>query len=705
MTILKTDLIENLAIIRINLEGEKVNTLNQMFLDEIEAVMKRVNEDSSIKGALFISSKPDCFIAGADIKLLQETTSIEMGEKVSRMGQRALQTIENSKKPILAAIHGSCLGGGAEFALACHFRLATDHPKTVFSFPEILLGLFPGAGGTQRLPEKIGIQKSLDLMLTGKNVRAKQAKKICLIDELTRPEDFEATAIKTLKLLIEGKIKPVSKKSSILEVVLESNPIGRHVLFSKTRSVVKKKTRGLYPAPFALIDAVEAGVKGGHARGYLVETEGFGKLLQSNEAKSLISLFFANTKLKKNPFERPEKPDLQIGIIGAGQMGAGIGLVSLLNQKEVTLKDVSDESLNRGKKLIQDEIEKRAERQIISSEEKKKLLSKVHTQKDAQGFEKIDFVIEAVFEDTKLKHRVISEIEEKASSHCIIASNTSAIPIAEIAATSKRPENIIGMHYFSPVNKMPLLEVVRQPANTDAVVSRAVQLGLDQGKTVVVVKDSPGFYTTRVLAALLNESIVLLQEGVDLLEIDRAMKDFGFPVGPITLFDEVGIDTASHISDFFAERFNTNAPVPLLTALATSGLHGRKSGKGFFLYQTKKAKKEINPQAAEIISSHRNKKREVSRPEIQMRLASRFCNEALRCLEEGVLSSVVDGDLAAVFGLGFPPTLGGPFRHVDTLGLAQYQNELEKLQTICGERFQSPKILTLKISQNQKFHN
>ncbi|MBT3980211.1 MAG: fatty acid oxidation complex subunit alpha FadJ [Bacteriovoracaceae bacterium] len=718
-TILKIEVIDEIAIIRINNPGEKVNTLNETFLNEIESSMEFVNKAPEVKGAVFISTKENCFMAGADVKILQDADTIEKGEEIPRRGQRAFQSIEDCKKPVVAAIHGVCLGGGVEMALGCHYLIATDHPKTVLACPEILLGLFPAGGAPQRLPPRVGIQKALDLMLTGRNIRSKQAKKIGMIDQVVSHWGLQETSMSVCKKLISGELEHKNKTSSTAEKLLEGNPAGRAILFNQARAMIKKKTRGLYPAPFALINAVETGINKGKPAGYEREIKEFGVLTQSTQAKSLISLFFGNTNLKKNSRGKPEKKDSTLAVIGAGQMGAGIGLVSLLKGKEVILKDVNNEGLGRGKKVIWDELNRRCKKRAINSFERDRLMAKLGAQTDLKQFDRVDFVIEAVFEDIDLKHKVIAQLEEVCAEDCIIATNTSAIPIAEVASKAARPENIVGMHYFSPVNKMPLLEVIGHEKNSEQAIARAVQMGLDQGKTVIVVKDSPGFYTTRVLAALMDESILLLQEGIDFKKLDNLMKDFGFPVGPVTLFDEVGIDTAAHISDFLSQRIGSklrNVKDPILNKLSEKGLYGRKSKKGFFLYEDrptglaskmfKPKGKEINPEALEIIQQYslKNSSTCTDNEIIQMRLAYRFINEALRCMDEGVLLSPVDGDIGAVLGLGFPPMLGGPFHYIDSIGHAHFKKNMAMLEDKFGERFEVSPILNDHLERGKLFH-
>jgi enoyl-CoA hydratase/long-chain 3-hydroxyacyl-CoA dehydrogenase len=716
---LKIEVIDEVAVIRINNPGEKVNTLNAVFLEEIESSMKYVNENDAVNSAVFISAKDNCFVAGADINILQSANSIERGEEISRRGQEAFQSIEDCKKPVVAAINGACMGGGVEMALGCHYLIATDNPKTMMACPEILLGLFPAGGAPQRLPRRVGIQKAMDLMLTGRSVRTKQAKKMGMIDQVVSMWGLEKTSIEVARRLASGELKHKDKVSSTSEKMLEGNPAGRALLFSQARSMIKKKTRGLYPAPFACINALEVGVNKGPKAGYEREIKEFGVLTQSAEAKCLISLFFGNTTLKKNAYGKPKKIDLNLAVLGAGQMGAGIGLVSLMKGKELTLKDISNKGLGRGKKVVWDELNRRTMKKAMNSFERDRLMAKVHTQTDVAGFDKLDFIIEAVFEDLDLKHKVIAEVEAVVPEDCVIATNTSAIPISEVAAKAKRPENIVGMHYFSPVHKMPLLEVISHDKNTDEVVGRAVQMGLDQGKTVIVVKDSPGFYTTRVLAALMDESVLVLQEGMDIKKLDNLMKDFGFPVGPVTLFDEVGIDTAAHIADFLAERVGPTLRAvkdPVLNEMSKAGLHGRKSNKGFFLYDdgpsnfaTKMFKskgKEINPKALEILKKYSLKDSNTCTDSeiIQMRLAYRFVNEALRCMDEGVLMSPVDGDIGAVMGLGFPPILGGPFHYIDTMGLETFKTNMDMLKEKFGDRFEVSPILNKYIADGKKFH-
>jgi enoyl-CoA hydratase / long-chain 3-hydroxyacyl-CoA dehydrogenase len=725
---------DGVAVIVFDVPGEKQNTLSEKSSHGLKAAFDRVRDDPTIKGAVLISGKPD-FIAGADITKLTACKSASDAERLSKSMQTQLFELEQGKKPVVAAIHGACLGGGLEVALACHYRIATDSPKTVLALPEVMLGLLPGGGGTQRLPELIGIQGALDMMLTGKNIRAVKAKRMGLVDAVTVPYGLEDAAINVCRRLIDGSLAHKEPKKRLqqkaMDSALEDNPAGRAILFRQARAQVMDKTNGLYPAPLAILDVVEAGANKGLETGYAEESRRFGELAMSKESAALISLFFAQTSLKKNRFAASvkKKEVKTVGVLGAGLMGAGIAEVTATKGMHVLMKDVSPEGLARGQKMIWSDFDKRTKSKAMTPFERDRTVSFVTPKLDYAGFDKVDLVIEAVFEDLALKHRIIKEVEEHMRPDAIFASNTSALPISKLAEASKRPENVVGMHYFSPVPKMPLLEVIVHPKTSKEAAAVAVDVGIAQGKTVIVVKDGPGFYTSRILGPLMDEAGQMALEGVDLHAIDDAMKAWGFPVGPITLLDEVGIDVAAHVGKdmgaFFEPRFGPRDR-SALDEMVKAGFTGRKSGKGYFLYErqerspvdrakalvekamgAKKKGKPYNPGALEIMARHGvrpGSKTDVNVEDMQLRIGLRMVNEAIQCLQEGILENPVDGDIGAVFGLGFPPMTGGPFRYVDSVGASTVVSHLERFASTLGKRFRPADLLVEHAKRGTKFH-
>ena len=734
--------VDGIAVLTFDVAGEKQNTLSERTARDLSDAFACVENDDDVKGIVLISGKAD-FIAGADVTMLQACSTADQVEQLSREMQQQLLRLEQSKKPVVAAIDGACLGGGLEVALACHWRLATDSAKTTLGLPEVMLGLLPGGGGTQRLPKLLGLQTALDLLLTGKTVRAQKAKRMGLVDQLTIPFGLKDAAVTTCKRLVSGELKRVPREAGqdaqekFVEAALEDTAAGRAILFHQARATVMEKTLGLYPAPLAIIDVVEVGQNHGDDAGYAEESKRFGQLAMTNEARSLMHLFFAQTALKKNRYGTPKKKIETIGVLGAGLMGSGIADVSANKGLRVLLKDISAENLARGHKAIWQSLDKRVK--SLSAFERERIISNVVGKLDYAGFNTVDLVIEAVFEDLAVKNKVLKEVEDAVGADTVIASNTSALPIKEIAKGRKHPENVVGMHYFSPVPKMPLLEVVVTEHTSRRAAGIAVDVGLQQGKTVIVVKDGPGFYTTRILAPVLEEAAILALEGVDLHEIDRLMREVGFPVGPVTLMDEVGIDVGVHVAKdlapFFAPRFG-HRDASALEAMVKQGFLGRKANKGFFLYgkeqptdalsKAKKAAsslpflgdklgalgvhkgKPLNPGALAILAAHGKKPgstKVTNDKALQDRVLLRMVNEAVQCLEDGILENATDGDAGAVFGLGFPPMTGGPFRYVDTVGASAVVSTLERFVSTHGQRFTPAKMLVEMARSGRRFHN
>lgn len=694
---------DSVAIITLDLPDEKVNKLNESMMDEFSEFLEELEQNDDLRGAVLISGKKDNFIAGADIDMFQARDTAKEIEQLSKDGHKILNRIAGFSKPIAVAVHGSCMGGGLELSLACHYRVCSDSSKTVFALPEVKLGILPGTGGTQRLPHLIGIQNALPYMLTGKNIYTRQAKRMGLVDEVTHKDAIEKAAIKGVHKISDGKFDRKDKRP-FLHKLLEGNPLGRKVIFSQARKKTAGQTKGNYPAPPKIIDAVEYGYKHGLEKGLENETVLFGELGATQESRNLVNLFFGMNASKKVP-----NPDLvrevkKIGVLGAGLMGSGIAEVSIdKGDYRVLLKDQTIENAAEGEKEIWKSLNEKAQKKIISEFERDKTASRVTGVDSYEGFSSVDLVIEAVFEDLELKQNIVQQIESSSPDHTIFASNTSSLPISKIAEGAQRPENIIGMHYFSPVQKMPLLEIITTDQTADWVTQTAYQAGVNQGKNVIVVNDGPGFYTTRILAPYMNEALVLLDEGASIEFLDKIMKDYGYPVGPMALLDEVGFDVGAHVAETMGPKFaergveSSNKADELLDA----GYRGRKNKRGMYKYNSGK-KKEVNTEIYEYFggSSRTNRNKETA----QQRMALTMINEAAWCLEEGILKSPEDGDLGAILGLGFPPFLGGPFRYIDQTGVQKVVDQLNEFTEKFGPRFKPAQILVDYAKEGKRFY-
>ncbi|MFN1834851.1 3-hydroxyacyl-CoA dehydrogenase NAD-binding domain-containing protein [Balneola sp. MJW-20] len=704
MSILNIEQHDSVAILTLDLPGEKVNKLTEELMGEFSDFLDKLESDPALLGAVLISGKTDNFIAGADIQMFQERETAEEITELSQGGHRILNRIADLSKPVVVAIHGSCMGGGLELSLACHYRIASKHSKTVFSLPEVKLGLLPGTGGTQRLPRRIGIQKALTYMLTGKNMYARQAFKYGLIDELTHKDALKEAGIKAVNKISDGNYSSPDKRS-LIEKILEGNPLGRKIIFSQALKKTLGQTKGNYPAPPKIIEAVKYGYKNGLESGLEYESELFGELGASSESRALVNLFFGMNQAKKIEDEDKIRDIHTIGVLGAGLMGSGIADVSInKGNYSVLLKDQSIERAADGLRSIWKGLESKRKKRIIGSFERDQVFSRVTGVETYDHFRKADLVVEAVFEDLHIKQEVMKETEANTPDHCIFASNTSSLPISDIAAASSRPDQVIGMHYFSPVQKMPLLEIIVTDQTADWVTATAWKVGIRQGKTVIVVKDGPGFYTTRILAPYMSEALTILNEGATIPFLDKIMKSFGYPVGPMALLDEVGIDVGAHVGETMSPVFEQRGAKPDNKAkeLLDHGFEGRKNKKGLYRYGEGK-KKEPNSDVYEYFGGSQRK--DPDSEESQWRMALMMMNEAAWCLQEGILKNPTDGDLGAILGLGFPPFTGGPFRYMDHLGLQSVLLRLELLEKKFGARFKPAPIIKEMADANRKFYS
>ncbi len=694
------------AVVTFDLKGEPVNKISGAVKQDLLATFEALERDPAVRAVAFFSGKPDNFIAGADIEEFVRLATAAEAERLSADGQQLLERVARFPKPVAVGIHGACLGGGLEFALACRYRVATDHPKTQLGLPEVQLGILPGAGGCQRLPRLIGARAALDMILAGKVEPARKAFRLGIVDELVHPAILKDITIAAAQRMAGGWRPKRPRRGGVVGWLLDGNPLGRRVVFRAARTQVLAKTGGNYPAPLGALEAVEYGLKHGVQEGLKREAQLFSQLAVTDVSRKLVQIFFATTALKKdfgiaNP---PPPADVKrLGVVGAGFMGAGIaGTAVVQTGVDVRLKDADLLRVAHGLAAAREILDDRLKRRRITKYEHARLVALLSGGADYAGFGRADLVIEAVFEDLEVKRGVLREVEGATNERTAFASNTSTIPIHRIAEAARRPEQVIGMHFFSPVARMPLLEVIPAARTAPGAISTAVAFGRRMGKTAIVVKDSPGFWINRILTPYMNEAGHLLAEAVTIEELDRLMVQFGFPVGPITLLDEVGMDVAEKVAgvmhEAFGERF---APSPGFAGMVKAGRLGRKAGRGFYKYTGGK-KGGVDPSVYELIGIQPNGG---PRPaEIIQRLVLVMLNEAARALGEGIVRSPRDGDIGAIFGFGFPPFRGGPLRHADDLGAARLVGELERLAERYGVRFAPCEVLREQARSNGKFY-
>lgn len=699
---------DGVAVVTMDLPGEPVNKLNAAAKAEFMEVFAALAQDGNVKAVVFLSGKPGTFIAGADIEEFTKVKSREEAEELSRGGQAMLDTVANLSKPVVAAIHGACLGGGLEFALACHYRVGSSDDKTQLGLPEVQLGLLPGAGGCQRLPRLIGLRAALDMILAGKSVRARKAYRLGLVDELVPQSILRQVALAAARKLSRDPIvKRAKRGTGFMGLLLDRNPLGRRLVYSQAGKSVRSKTGGHYPAPLAALDCVRIGLEKGMAAGLVAEHSEFGRLAVTDVSRKLIQIFFGTTALKKDDgVPRGTGTALEVrrmGVVGSGFMGAGIaGTAVSRAQVEVRLKDTDLGRVAVGLKAARSPLDKGLARRRLTKYDYARQVALLSGATDMTGFGRSELVVEAVFEDLEVKRKVLAEFEEVLPDGSVYATNTSTIPIQLIADGAAHPERVIGMHFFSPVEKMPLLEVIPgKDTNADTIVT-AVRFGRLMGKTVIVVRDHPGFWVNRILSPYMNEAGHLLKEGTPIEAIDRTMTRYGFPVGPIALLDEVGIDVAQKASGVMHEAFGERLrPAPVIDALIGDRRLGRKNGRGLYRYEKGK-KKGPDKSVYRLLGVRRNE--EVSPETIEQRLLFAMLNEAAMAVGEGVVQSPRDGDIGAIFGIGFPPFRGGPLRVIDTLGAARVVDVLQSLAAMYGARFTPCDALVEQARANRKFY-
>ncbi|MBX3191893.1 MAG: fatty acid oxidation complex subunit alpha FadJ [Labilithrix sp.] len=717
--ILRTEVRDDgVAVVTLDDPRETHNTITPQLGAELDAALEAAAADPTVKAIVLTSAKKSSFLVGANIEMIQGIKFAQDAEDMSRAVGERFARLAGGRKPVVAHVHGSALGGGFELSLACSATVASDDPATVLGLPEVKLGLMPAANGLLRVAARAGLRVAIDLGLTGRSLTAKKALALGLVDEIVAPPVALEAACRLARRLCDPKAYAAlvqqraraSGKRRVERALLEKNPVGRAVLFRRARAEAAKQTRGHYPAPARMLDVLERYGKRGFRAAAELEARLFGDLVVSETSHRMVELFFAHTALKKDPgVEHEEAPHgapravERIAVIGAGLMGAGIAGVSIQAGFPVRMKDTDDVALGRGLKYVRDALDERARRGSITTLERDRTFAHLSGTTDYSGVASADLVVEAVFEDVDLKKGVIRDLERLVKDTCVIASNTSSLPIARIAEEATHPERIVGMHYFSPVHRMPMLEIVRTKHTDPRALATAVAVGKRQRKTVIVVRDGTGFYTTRILAPYLNEAAHLLAEGVPIEVVDRAIVDWGFPTGPLQLLDEVGIDVAAHVTTVMQAAFGVRMRAPeALAALRMDDRKGRKNGRGFYLYERGRRSRRVDDT---VYGALRVTGRSRPMPEeISVRATIAMINEALRCLDEGVLRSPRDGDVGAILGIGFPAFRGGPFRYVDVLGAQEVLRRTRALEQRLGPRFEPAPLLVEMARKGKRFY-
>ena len=696
--------------------GEKINKYSTPVMQEFERVVDGLAARTDVRALVLVSRKKGVFIAGADVNEIAKADR-NTDPEFLRGGHRAFNKLANLPFTTVAAIDGACVGGGCETALAMDWRLASDSPKTQIGLPEIKLGILPAWGGTTRLPRMIGLAAALDVILGGKVLDAKRAKRAGLVDEVVPATILEDVAKKFAREKMGAKKRANAgpgggparvRPASLAEKLLEGP--GRSVVFSKARAAVLKETKGNYPAPLTALSVVERGFGAPFAQALELEVEGVGSLVGTPVMRHLVGLFFRMEEVRKETGVEAFGPGIKprtvsrVGVLGAGAMGGGIAQLAADKGLPVRMKDIKPEALALGYAQAARIWKEKLKKRRMTRGEFARKMSLLGGSLDYAGFETCDITIEAVLEKMAVKHAVLAEWEKVAPKDAIFASNTSTLPITEIAAAAAHPERVVGMHFFNPVSKMPLVEVIYGKKTDPEVTATVFDLAKRFGKTPVVVKDSPGFLVNRILGPYIAEAARLVLEGADFTAIDRAMRAFGMPVGPIELLDDVGIDVAAKAAETMSAAFPDRMPKdPALDRLVTNGRIGRKAKKGFYSYEGERRGGADEGAYRDLGLPSPSKTSGLSSSEIQDRLVLPMINEAAYCLTEGIVTSPAKLDLAMIFGTGFPPFRGGLCAHADAVGARAVVEGLQKLAKEKGGRFAPAPMLIEMARTGKKF--
>ena len=700
------------ALLEFDLVGEKVNKLSSPVMARLKEVVEELKV-SKYKVVILISRKAKIFIAGADIEEIKKINSKEEFQRVLDQAHQIFNSLEDLPQITIAAIHGACLGGGCELILTCDFRICSDAPETKIGLPEVQLGIIPGFGGCVRLPRVVGLPEALGIILPGKSVDGRKAEKIGLVDACVPAAQLEERALALAReKIVQGaaKRRKVYQPNGLVNKVLNSG-LGRGTVFKQAKKGVLKETKGFYPAPLAAIEVVRKTYgMSDRNRALQIEAAGFQEVATTAVSKNLIDLFFVMEAVKKQTGVEGKdiKPQVvkHMAVLGAGTMGGGIAQVAADKGIDVRMKDITNEALALGFRHASEIFAKYLKRRRITKFEFDAKMSHISGSLDYSGFKNLDVVVEAIVEDMNIKKKVIAETAKYCRETTVIASNTSSLSITEMAEAAPHPENFVGMHFFNPVDKMPLVEVIRGPKTSDVATATIFELSKKMGKTPVVVKDGPGFLVNRLLMPYMIEAMFLMQDGMSIETVDRYYTHkFGMPMGPFRLMDEVGLDVCIKVVKIFHKSLGDRIEVPkMVEALYDSKRLGKKSGRGFYLYDDKGQQLSVDKGVyAELGLAQPTDS--LSEKECIERGVFTMINEAaLALIEDRIVADPDSVDLAMIMGTGFPPFRGGLLKYADSLGSQYVAQELELYASKCGPRLKPSKPLQNLAKTNRTFH-
>lgn len=691
---------DNIAVITFDDPELKVNVLSTPVMKCLASILDEIEADSTVKGVLVTSTKQDIFIAGGDIAEIKDITTVSSGMTKAKAGQVILNQLANFKVPTIAVINGAALGGGLELALACQYRVAGFSNKVIMGLPEVRLGLIPGFGGTKRLPHVIGFLQTLTMIPAGKIVPAKKALKIKLVDKLFPDEILTEEAISFLKQIINKTYKKSQPKKTFLERL----PGGKIIISKIAIKKTLKKTKGFYPAPIKAIEVISKGFGDSLEKALLREAEVFGNLVITETAKNLIKVFFLNEKYKHHDWGLADIKPVSIsksGIVGAGVMGGAIAWLISRHNIPVRMKDLNLPAVAKGLETARKMYRYPLKTKKVKPHEVDFKMGLISGTTSYKGFYNTNIVIEAVVENLKIKENVFKELSKITSPKTILATNTSSLPVTKLANASKDPSKIVGMHFFNPVDRMPLVEVITTEQTSKETTASIIAFARQLGKMPIVVKDCTGFLVNRLLLPYMNEAAYALAEGNSIEQIDTALTSFGMPMGPFTLADEIGIDICYKVAKILEDSFGSRMAVaPIIKEVTELGLFGKKTRSGFYIYKGKK--KKVNPNVHSLITARKKTPSDI----LKKRLIYLMINEAGLILEEGIVTEPDTVDIGMIFGTGFPPFTAGLLRYADSVGIKNIIKDLKYFhKEFSNERFKPCNYLIKLAENNSKFYS